>query len=105
MHDVAVALTTAPSNEVAERLACTLVDEGLAACVNLVPGVVSIYRWEGQRERAQEILCVIKTRLGAVDRLRARLVELHPYQVPELVVLEVTDGLPAYLGWVRDQVP
>jgi periplasmic divalent cation tolerance protein len=105
MHDVALALTTTPSLEVAELLGTALVSEGLAACVNIVPAVRSIYRWEGRLETAGEVMCLIKTRLSAVDRLRARLVELHPYQVPELVVFEVTAGLPAYLDWVRTSVP
>jgi periplasmic divalent cation tolerance protein len=98
---VVVALTTAPSPEVAGALGRLLVDEQLAACVNLVPGVRSIYRWQGQVHDEAEILCVIKTRAELVPRLRARLLEAHPYDVPELIVLAADDGSPEYLAWVR----
>jgi periplasmic divalent cation tolerance protein len=98
---VVVALSTAPTAEVAGTIAHALVSEALAACVNIVPGLRSIYRWDGELHDDAELLLVIKTTAGQVAALRARLPELHPYQLPELVVLEVTDGLPAYLAWVR----
>lgn len=99
-----VALSTAPSPEKAAELAKALVEERLAACVNVLPGVRSFYRWKGELCDDTEALCVIKTRADRVEALRRRLVELHPYEVPELVVLEVTAGHPPYLAWLDESV-
>jgi periplasmic divalent cation tolerance protein len=99
--DLRVALSTAPDEDVAARNARALVDERLAACANLVPSVRSIYRWKGAIEDAREVLLVIKTRADRVDALAERLRALHPYDVPELVVLPLVGGLAPYLDWVR----
>jgi periplasmic divalent cation tolerance protein len=99
---VVVALSTLPPAQ-AESIAETLVGERLAACVNLVAPVRSIYRWDGAIQRDAEVLAVIKTTAGRVDALTARLREIHPYQVPELVVIPVERGLPAYLDWVTTE--
>ncbi len=101
-RDHVVALTTAPSPDKAAEIARALVDERLAACVNIVGGVRSIYRWKGQVCDDPEALCVIKTRRDALDRLSSRLRELHPYECPELIVLDITAGLPAYLSWIDE---
>ena len=98
-----VALCTAPA-EHAERLARAVVDERLCACVNVVPQVRSFFRWEGRTDVAEEQLLVVKTTAAGFDALRERLVALHPYEVPEVVALDVTAGLPAYLSWVVDSV-
>jgi periplasmic divalent cation tolerance protein len=98
---VRVALTTAPDAEVAARIARALVEERLAACANLVPQLRSIYRWQGRVEDASEVLMLIKTRADRVAALAERLRALHPYELPELVVLPVAAGLDAYLDWVR----
>jgi periplasmic divalent cation tolerance protein len=98
--DFVVVLSTAPSAEKAAALAHALVGEKLVACVNLVPGVRSIYAWEGKVQDESEILMLMKTRRDRVEALLARLPELHPYQTPELVVVELTAGLPAYLTWI-----
>ncbi len=97
-----VALSTAPSAEVAEQLARALVGEGLAACVNVVPGVTSYYRWKGELQRDAEWLLVIKTRAGRLEAIEAALARLHPYEVPELLALKVEDGLPSYLAWLDE---
>jgi len=97
---VRVALSTAPDADTAARIARALVEERLAACVNLVPAVRSIYRWRGRIEDAAEVLLVIKTRAERVEALAARLRALHPYELPELVALPVADGLAPYLDWV-----
>ena len=99
-----IALSTIGSAEDAERLARALVERRLAACVNVVPGVVSHYLWKGELQRDEERLLVIKTRAERLDALRAALVELHPYEVPELVALEITDGLEPYLAWLDESV-
>jgi periplasmic divalent cation tolerance protein len=101
---VRTVLVTAPDADVAESLANAVVGERLAACANLVPGVVSIYRWQGKVHRDDEILLVLKTTAERADALRSRLVELHPYDVPEVLVLAVEGGHEAYLAWVREQV-
>ena len=99
-----VALSTVGSLQDAERLARALVERRLAACVNVVPGVVSHYRWKGEICRDEERLLVIKTRAERMDALRAALAELHPYELPELVALEISDGTQAYLEWLDEGV-
>jgi periplasmic divalent cation tolerance protein len=98
-----VALVTAPDAQVAERIARTLVEERLAACVNILPGARSVYRWQGKVEDAQELVLVVKTVQERVPALVARIPELHPHKVPEVIVLAVESGLPAYLSWVVDE--
>ena len=97
-------LITAPDMETAERIGTTVVEERLAACANVVPGVTSIFRWQGAVEREQEVLVVLKTTSDGVDRLRERVVGLHPYDVPEVIALPVGAGHEPYLEWVRTEV-
>ncbi|HLU24729.1 MAG TPA: divalent-cation tolerance protein CutA [Longimicrobiales bacterium] len=97
---VRVVLVTAPDEKVAEDLVRALVEEGLAACGNLVPGLVSIYRWRGRIERDSEVLIVLKTTASAVPALLERVPALHPYEVPEVLVLPVEAGHGPYLAWV-----
>ena len=99
-----VALSTVATAADADRLARALVERRLAACVNVVPGVVSHYRYQGELHRDQEQLLVIKTRAERMGALRAALAELHPYDVPELVALEISDGNEAYLAWLDESV-
>lgn len=93
-------LSTAPSAEVAERLARTLLDEGLITCANLVPQVRSLYRWKGEVCDETEVLLVLKLPSAGFAALEARYPALHPYEVPELLRLDVTDGHRPYLDWV-----
>jgi len=88
----------------AQRIARALVEERLAACVNVVPGVVSVYRWKGVVEKEDELLLVIKTMAQQVDTLKTRLLELHPYELPEVVVIPIGGGHAPYLEWIADQV-
>jgi len=104
MTDVVLVLSTVPDDEKAELLARTLVDERLAACVNLHASMVSIYRWTGQVERAAERQLVIKTTRARVQELQARLAELHSYELPEFIVLSLDGGSEAYLAWVVSSV-
>jgi periplasmic divalent cation tolerance protein len=78
------------------------VKEKLAACVNIVPGVTSVYAWEGKTEEAREVLLVIKSRKALSKRLTARIRALHSYQVPEVITLPIASGNPDYLRWVRE---
>jgi len=99
-----VVLVTAPSEAIALELGQRVVDDRLAACVSVVPGVTSIFMWEGKREEASEALLVIKTRAERYPALQQRVLELHPYSVPEVLALAVEAGAPAYLRWVQDSV-
>jgi periplasmic divalent cation tolerance protein len=99
-----VALSTVGKAEDAQRIARALVERRLAACVNVVPGLTSVYRWKGKIEADAEHLLVIKTRQDRVAELKAVLPSLHPYEVPELVVLEVADGHAPYLAWIDESV-
>ena len=98
-----VVLMTAPDAEIAASVARALVDERLIVCANVLPGVTSIYRWQGAVHADAEVLVVMKTREALVPRLVERAAELHPYEVPELLALPVMDGLPAYCRWVMDE--
>ncbi len=85
----------------AEQIATALVEEGLAACVTLLPGARSVYRWQGKLERAAECVLLIKARADDYPALERRLLALHPYDVPELLALPVLAGNPAYLAWLE----
>ena len=98
--EVRVVLVTAPDAETGSRIAHALVEEHLIACANLVPGIRSIYRWEGQIADEPEVLLVLKTRASRLSALAARVKALHPYALPEVVALPVVDGSEAYLDWV-----
>src|SRR5438552_10418162 len=103
MTDAVLVLTTVADDDRAEPLARTLVEERLAACVNLHPPMVSIYRWKGAVERDAERQLVIKTTRDRLLALELRVRELHPYEVPELIVLAVDGGSAAYFDWVRTE--
>ncbi len=103
MSAALLALSTCPDADSAARIARALVEERLAACVNRVTGVASTYRWQGAVHDDAEVLLLIKTTRSRFERLRARLLELHPYAVPELIALEIGAGSPAYLDWLAAQ--
>ena len=104
MSEARVVLSTCPDARTAEALARALVDERLAACVNLVPGVRSIYRWQGEVEEAEEFLLLVKTTAANVALVTARIEELHTYEVPEVVVIRADGGSARYLEWIAGQV-
>ena len=104
MADCWIALTTLGSREAGEHLASTLVEERLAACVNVIGGIASIYRWEGNVERDEEVLLLMKTTAAGVGPLKARVLELHPYETPEFLAFEAGAGSTGYLAWVADSV-
>lgn len=97
-----IVLCTCPDEATAERLAGSLVQEQLAACVNAVPGVTSTYRWEGKVQQDREVLLLIKSTESAYGRLEARIRELHPYELPETVAVPIVRGSRAYLRWLQE---
>ena len=99
---VVIALTTLPADVDAAAFAEAIVGEHLGACVSIGAPMTSVYVWRGAMERAQERQLIIKTVWGNVPRLKTRLGSMHPYEVPELLVLPATDGGEAYLAWVRE---
>jgi periplasmic divalent cation tolerance protein len=97
-----VVLTTLPADADTETFARTLVEERLAACVNILPEMRSTYRWEGRVDSAPEHQAIVKTTADRVPALRQRIAELHPYEVPEFIVLPIVDGSDAYLDWIDE---
>jgi periplasmic divalent cation tolerance protein len=104
MTDALIVLCTMPPGEPAEQMARTLVAERLAACVNLITGVRSLYSWQGQLCDDAEVLALIKTTRAGFETLRARLAALHPYDCPEIVALPVQAGHEPYLAWLAGAV-
>lgn len=104
MTDKRIVLTTAGSREEARKIARALVEGELAGCVNIVPQVESIYRWQGKVEEAEEWLLVIKTTAGAFERVRGAIQALHSYELPECVCVSIEEGSPEYLHWLTEAV-
>jgi periplasmic divalent cation tolerance protein len=98
--DALVVLVTAPTAERAAEIARAVVEERLAACGNVLPAIRSIYRWQGEVHDEPEALLVLKTSRARLDALRARVLALHPYEVPEVLALPVEAGAAAYLAWI-----
>ena len=97
---ILLCLCSCPDATSAEQLAGALVGERLAACINIVPGLRSVVRWQGSVQRESEVLLLMKTTRSRYPALQARLPQLHPYELPELLAVESVVGLPAYLQWV-----
>ena len=104
MTDKRLVLTTAASVDEARRIAEGLIERKLAACVNIVPRVVSIYRWKGKTEEAEEWLLFIKTTEAAYPRVRNAIREMHSYELPECMSIAADDGCPAYMKWIDESV-
>jgi periplasmic divalent cation tolerance protein len=104
MTDKRIVLSTAGSEEEARKIARHLVEGKIAACVNIVPHVESIYRWQGKVESAREWLLVIKTNAERFSSVRDAIAELHSYDLPECIALEISDGSSAYLEWMGESL-
>ncbi|WP_034302861.1 divalent-cation tolerance protein CutA [Herbaspirillum sp. RV1423] len=100
MEQALIVLTNVPDAELARSLAQTLVERRLAACVNIMPAIQSVYRWQGVVEHATELTLMIKSTQARYVELEAAIVEVHPYDVPEVIALPIAAGLPAYLNWI-----
>ena len=103
MSEALIVLCTCGSAEEADRIANTLVNERLAACVNILPPIQSVYRWQGAVERAREVLLLIKTTRDHLMSLSGRIQTLHSYDTPEIIALEIAGGSETYLTWLQDQ--
>jgi periplasmic divalent cation tolerance protein len=101
MDELLVVLTNCPDEESAGRITAALIEGRLAACVNRLPAVSSTYRWQGRVERAQEIPLLIKCTRARYADVEAAIVDVHPYEVPEIIALPVTAGHAGYAAWVR----
>ncbi len=104
MTEVFVVLCTFPDEEKARQIGALLVEKQVAACVNVVPGICSIFRWEEKLQQEQEVLAVIKTTRLAYPAFEKVLLEAHPYDTPEILALPVAEGATRYLNWVEDSV-
>lgn len=102
--DVCVVLVTGPNRETLVRIGRALVDERLAACANVLPDLTSIFRWEGAVDVSAEAIAILKTTRARVEALCARVAELHPYDLPECIALDVVAGSDRYLAWVHQSV-
>lgn len=95
-------LCTCPDPETAERIARSLVEHHLAACVSLLPGTRAFYRWQGQLQSADEVLLLIKTRSERLEELKVHVLMLHPYELPEIIAVDIASGLDRYLDWIGE---
>ena len=103
MTDAVLVLTTLPNADAASELAKTVVNEKLAACANLFPAVRSVYRWQAKLQDENEVLVLLKTRAEHLERLKLRILELHPYEVPEVLAVPVESGYQPYLEWLAGE--
>jgi periplasmic divalent cation tolerance protein len=104
MTDKILVLTTTGSENEAKKIARSLVESCLAACVNIMPRVSSIYRWQGKTEEAEEYLLIIKTSVQKFDDVRRSVQTLHSYELPECLAIPISDGSPAYLNWIAESL-
>jgi periplasmic divalent cation tolerance protein len=104
MTDKRIVFTTAGSEDEANKIARHLVERRMAACVNIVPQITSIYRWKENVEEAREWLLIVKTTAAAFEAVRDAIAELHSYEVPECICLTIEDGTPSYLDWIGESV-
>ena len=101
-NEIQIVFCTVPDSDSGHRIAARLVQDGLAACVNLITGIESVYRWKGQLEKASEVLLMIKSRSADYTEVEAAISALHPYELPEIIAVPVSSGLPGYLDWVNN---
>ena len=97
-------LTTVPNKKIAEKIARMLVEKRLAACVQIIGPIASVYRWKGKSERAREYLLIAKTRSSLYPKIEKAIRALHSYKVPEIIAVPITRGLPPYLRWLDEAV-
>jgi periplasmic divalent cation tolerance protein len=101
MAEFQIVLSTCGDRDTAERIAHRLVEQHLAACVNILPGVQSVYRWQGAVQSESEVLLLIKTKATLIEGVQSTIASLHSYEVPEFLVLPISGGSPAYMAWLE----
>jgi periplasmic divalent cation tolerance protein len=99
-----VVFCTVPNIEIAKSIARETVSNRLAACCNIIPGLTSIYTWKNETQEDSELLLLIKTKVNVLPELTEKIKELHPYEVPEIIALEINEGNQEYLNWVNENV-
>jgi len=99
-----ILMTTFPDLEQAKQVAKTIVTNKLAACINILPKMTSIYQWQGNLEEGEELMLVIKTEVDCIDKLQKTILEMHPYELPEIVVVPIVGGHTPYLDWIGESV-
>jgi len=99
--DTLLVMTTCPDETHAEQLSVHLIEQGLAGCINRLPGISSVYRWEGELKTGTEVLLLIKTTAETWEKLEAEIKRLHPYELPEIIAVPITAGHEPYLDWIR----
>ena len=104
MKDYILVLITAGSMEEGEKIACALVEEGLAACCNIIPGIKSVFKWKGEVCKENEVLLLVKTKASIFEKLKERVKKLHSYETPEIIAFSIKDGLKAYLNWIDEAI-
>lgn len=102
MSDYQLIMTTMPDIELAEKLAEELLESKLAACINILPPMLSVYRWQGKLEKGQEHQLMIKTRTACCEAVINMIQSTHPYELPEIITIPIISGLPAYLNWIHE---
>lgn len=103
-NKILVVLCTLPDQETAARLAGALVEEQLAACINIIPGLTSVYRWKGEVQKDSEVLLLIKTNSTVYARLEQRIRALHPYELPEIIAVPLQTGQADYIQWINNSL-
>jgi periplasmic divalent cation tolerance protein len=101
MTELIATLCTCPNKETAEKIAQLLVEQALAACVNILPGITSIYSWQGQIESSDEHLLIIKSPEANYQAIEAKIRSFHPYELPEIIAVPIAHGLPEYINWIN----
>lgn len=104
MTPYSIAFITVPDEETAVKIAQTLIEKKLAPCVNLIPALRSIYMWEGKLCDDKELLLIVKTKTTLQEELKSTVESIHPYDVPEVIFIDIQDGLPSYLNWIDENV-
>lgn len=103
-NNVILVLITVPDKETADLIASALVEKRLAACVNIVPGLTSVYRWEGKVNKDAELLLIVKTVQDSFESLKKTVKELHPHDLPEIIAVKISDGSKEYLEWITKEM-
>jgi periplasmic divalent cation tolerance protein len=101
--EILMVYCTCPDQEAGTELATLLVERGLAGCINILPGITSIYKWHGEMKSGTEVLLLIKCPADKYPELQRTILEQHPYELPEIIAVSLKTGLPAYLNWIRDE--